>query len=203
MRGLWQRWHQGRWQVLLSAYLDGQLSARDRRRLEGHLGRCAACHRDMGELRVTVQTLRRLPTLALPRSFTLTAPPSPAAARRSSNLSPLLRPAQAIAVAAVLGFLVVALGDVRGSLPADERGLALFAEPQTAAPAAAQLPEASLFQAQSEEGRSAEASPPEVGGVSAPHRLYLALEGSLLALALLSGAALLALRVYASRRRVG
>jgi anti-sigma factor (TIGR02949 family) len=42
----------------LSAYLDGELSADDRERIESHLRGCDGCARFGGEFRATVQALR-------------------------------------------------------------------------------------------------------------------------------------------------
>jgi len=38
-------------------YLDGQLSERDRARLEGHLGACPHCSEYLAQLRVTIAAL--------------------------------------------------------------------------------------------------------------------------------------------------
>jgi anti-sigma factor RsiW len=43
---------------LLSAYLDGELAARDRAQVEDHLRGCDGCARFGGELRSTVASLR-------------------------------------------------------------------------------------------------------------------------------------------------
>ena len=55
----------------LSAYVDGQLAARERQRVERHLRGCVACRRDLAELRAVVAMLRRAPARPLPRSFAL------------------------------------------------------------------------------------------------------------------------------------
>lgn len=59
-------------QELLSAYLDGQLSSRQRRRLEARLEQEAALRQALEELRQTRALLRRLPAREVPRNFTLT-----------------------------------------------------------------------------------------------------------------------------------
>jgi anti-sigma factor RsiW len=56
----------------LSAYLDGQLSPAQNRRLEEHLSSCAACRRKLDDLRTLVEALHALPEAAAPRSFALT-----------------------------------------------------------------------------------------------------------------------------------
>jgi len=50
----------------LSAYLDGELSPEQRRRLEGHLAVCSACARHLEELRELARGLRRLPRPTAP-----------------------------------------------------------------------------------------------------------------------------------------
>jgi anti-sigma factor RsiW len=59
----------------LSAYVDGMLSERARRRLEAHLDSCQACRQELAELRATVEALGSLPMAEVPRSFTLAAAP--------------------------------------------------------------------------------------------------------------------------------
>ncbi len=65
---------------LLSAYVDGEVAESDRRRVEAHLESCDACRTELEELRATVSLLRRMPELAVPRSFALT--PEHAVAQR-------------------------------------------------------------------------------------------------------------------------
>ena len=43
--------------ALMTAYLDGQLSGRDRDRLEGHLADCPHCAEYLAQLRITVDAL--------------------------------------------------------------------------------------------------------------------------------------------------
>ena len=50
----------------LSAFLDGQLSARQRSRVEKHLQECAACREELESLRQTVSLLRSAPVLRPP-----------------------------------------------------------------------------------------------------------------------------------------
>ena len=56
---------------LLSAYLDGQMDARERYLVEQHLSTCSACRHELESLRQTVRLLRQLPAVAPPRPFTL------------------------------------------------------------------------------------------------------------------------------------
>jgi hypothetical protein len=50
----------------LSAYLDGQLSSRELRRMDRHLGRCPECRSELDGLRQTVDLLQALPKLESP-----------------------------------------------------------------------------------------------------------------------------------------
>jgi anti-sigma factor RsiW len=101
----------------LSAYLDGQLLPQERSIVEGHLATCESCRWDLTTLRQTVQWTRQLPTIPLPRAFTIPAPAQPRrASRRRSAFVPLLQGATAV-VALLLVFVVA--GDVMftGLLP--------------------------------------------------------------------------------------
>lgn len=57
----------------LSAYIDRELTAAERSRVERHLATCAECRRDVESLQETVALLRRVPARPVPRSFTLPA----------------------------------------------------------------------------------------------------------------------------------
>ncbi|MFQ6059548.1 MAG: zf-HC2 domain-containing protein [Anaerolineae bacterium] len=86
---------------MLSAYLDGELTPRDRARVERHLGECAACAEDLRTLRWTVGLMKEVPPLPIPRSFTI---PAPVAERRAGLFQPgwgyaFLRGATALATA--------------------------------------------------------------------------------------------------------
>jgi len=43
--------------ALMGEYLDGELSERDRERLEAHLGTCPHCSEHLAQLRVTIEVL--------------------------------------------------------------------------------------------------------------------------------------------------
>jgi hypothetical protein len=58
-----------RFSELLSAYLDGQVTADERVALDRHLATCAGCRRQLDELNWTVELLRELPAVPVPRSF--------------------------------------------------------------------------------------------------------------------------------------
>jgi hypothetical protein len=101
----------------LSAYLDGELPPSERSVVEHHVGACQSCQWDLATLRQSVQWTRELPTIPLPRAFTIPAPAQPRrAARRRWTFLPLLQGATALV--ALLLFFVVA-GDVMftGLLP--------------------------------------------------------------------------------------
>ncbi|NJM08024.1 anti-sigma factor [Candidatus Gracilibacteria bacterium] len=130
---------------LLSAYLDDQLSAVERRLLEQRLNSDVRLRGELADLRATAQAVRALPTISPPRSFTLD--PAQVAPRRfwlptwvmqfSSGLSAL-----ALVVFTTLGLMsgpqaaaVFPYSDgMAGAEPVSERA----AEPAaaTAAPAA-------------------------------------------------------------------
>ncbi len=57
-------------QELLSSYVDGDLSPEQRRLVEEHLERCAACREDLHLLRETLDALHDLPDLRAPAGFT-------------------------------------------------------------------------------------------------------------------------------------
>ena len=106
------------WETL-SAYLDDQLSAPERRELENRLGNNPELNQGLEELRQTRMILRSLPKLRAPRNFTLT--PSMAGQRMGASMTsgiyPLLRLA---ATLATLFFFIVTAGGLalRFTLPA-------------------------------------------------------------------------------------
>jgi anti-sigma factor RsiW len=83
----------------LSAYIDGELTARERTRVEQHLKECQACAQDLRTLRQTVALLKEMPVLPAPRSFAVrprVARPRPAPAPSAWGYG-LLKGATAIA----------------------------------------------------------------------------------------------------------
>ncbi len=58
---------------LLSAYLDGQVTSRERARAEAHLAECPACAGELRALQATVSLLREMPSAPLPHAFTIPA----------------------------------------------------------------------------------------------------------------------------------
>ncbi|NIV32905.1 MAG: hypothetical protein GWN58_26710, partial [Anaerolineae bacterium] len=90
----------------LSAYLDGELTAREHEALEHHLETCPACQWDLETLVQTIQWTRELPALTVPQVFTIPVPPEPVTSpRRRWNLLPILQGATAL-IAVLLVFAV-------------------------------------------------------------------------------------------------
>jgi len=95
---------------LLSAYLDGQVTPRERQQVEQHLRACATCANELETLRYAKDLLQTLPPVSLPRAFTLSEAQVGIATahRRRAHLVTYLQGATAL-VAALL--LVVVAGD--------------------------------------------------------------------------------------------
>ncbi len=149
-----------RQQHLLMAYLDGELSPRERARFEATLASDPALQQALAEARGLKMALTQLPKVRAPRNFTLT--PEQAAARRSRRWAMPAAYRWAGAVAALL-FVVAIVGG--GLLTRNTQNMAALppsqvermaapetqvagqpanadAQPQAAAPAAAAVPEA-------------------------------------------------------------
>jgi hypothetical protein len=137
--------------VQLSAYLDGELSTREVKKLEARLGSEPEVRAALDDLKRTKHILSRTPTLKVPRNFTLSA--QQAGIRRSR--APAVGYSWA---AAVLSFLFIAVvvvdlgtGSLKGSLPAAGVPRAEEALPQAAmeaAPAADAVEEPALLAAE-------------------------------------------------------
>jgi hypothetical protein len=82
----------------LSAYLDGELSENDARRVEARIKTDSTFSFALRELQNTRKLVSELPTVRPPRNFTLT--PEMAGQRRGVNLFPVFRFATVIATAA-------------------------------------------------------------------------------------------------------
>lgn len=107
----WRKTEHERCQDSLSAFLDGELTTRERSKVQGHLEECSACRADLESLRRTVSLLRAAPVVRPPRSFVL---PAAEGAKRKQVVRRRLSYAYlqgATAVATVLLVLVVS-GDV-------------------------------------------------------------------------------------------
>ncbi len=104
---------------LLSAYLDGQLSAEEQARLEARLAADPALKAELDALRRTVALVRDLPPVPVPRNFILpqeavrrqpvSARPQPAGRRRRAWAAPFLTAATAVSS---LLFVVILAGDL-------------------------------------------------------------------------------------------
>jgi anti-sigma factor RsiW len=100
----------------LSAYLDGELSARDRERVRQHLEQCEACQWDLRTLQQTVGLLRSLPQVKAPRSFEIPrSAPVPAA---PFWMRPWAYGALQVATGAAAALLVITLAGHALSAPA-------------------------------------------------------------------------------------
>ncbi len=132
---------------LLSAYIDGQVSETESRRVEKHLDLCDECRLELDTLRSTVDLLNRLPDLAVPRSFALSEAPAPVVfSPPFASAARLFAPV----AAAVLVMLVVGdalglvsqggLGEQPASLTAESRvAVSGGAEPAPVAEMAAEV----------------------------------------------------------------
>jgi anti-sigma factor RsiW len=155
----------------LSAYLDGELPPSERSVVEHHVGACQSCQWDLATLRQSVQWTRELPTIPLPRAFTIPAPAQPRrAARRRWTFLPLLQGATALV--ALLLFFVVA-GDVMftGLLPSFAPRPLDQQEQAVPAVAATQVVEEALkveAAVESDETRAAELTPAPAAEVTWP-----------------------------------
>lgn len=145
----------------LSEYLDGGLSGGERRRVAAHLAACANCREQLRSLRLTVDLLRSLPQVRVPRSFLVTAPEP-----RRTSLSPLSLPvlgrataAVAVLFAALLSASVVVHG------PADK--VPAYA-PRAEAPALARAPAPAPVLAATPAAGPTQAAPAAKGADSPP-----------------------------------
>jgi hypothetical protein len=98
----------------LSPYIDEQLQAKERARVEAHLNACPSCRKELQTLQWTMSLLRQVPPVPLPRSFVIRE--ADLAPRRTARRAPVRqKPAFALqwatALVAILLVVVVA-GDV-------------------------------------------------------------------------------------------
>ncbi len=123
----------------LSAFLDGELKARDRERVQQHLEVCEACRWELQTLQETVSLVRSLPQVKAPRSFRIphSAPAPSVPFWMRPAVYGALRAATGVAAAA----LVIALaGHAVGVAPSPAMApMSLLAEKQAVeVPAAGQ-----------------------------------------------------------------
>ena len=120
---------------LLSAYYDGELEAEERALVEAHLGSCRDCAEDFASLRYTADLLRQLPSVAIPRPFTLRAAdvePQPATRLGWWSLRWLqlgLTTALVLCVVTAAGAIWLGGGHLLGRMQATPIRLALQAPP--------------------------------------------------------------------------
>ena len=129
---------------LLSAYIDGQLGAGERARLEARLATDPALGAELEALRRTVALVRELPPVPVPRNFFLAramaAPAQPVHPPRPRRawVAPFLTAATAavsLVFAVVLaGYLLLAGTGMLGSAPAAEQALEVEAPRVALAP---------------------------------------------------------------------
>jgi anti-sigma factor RsiW len=103
------------WEII-SAYLDGQLSARKQARFESRLQQDQQLRDAYEELRATRQLLRNAPKLRAPRSFML-SPEMASQPHRLPRLAPVFGWAAAVASFFFVLFLVGDLFTVGGAIP--------------------------------------------------------------------------------------
>lgn len=118
----------------LSAFLDGELAAREREVVEQHLQQCQECRWNLQTLEHTVSLLHKLPPVKAPRSFRI--PHSVPAPAVPFWMRPWTEGALRVATAATTVLLVVALAGNALALPAATSQRAAYAINQEAVPAA-------------------------------------------------------------------
>jgi hypothetical protein len=107
---------------MLSAYLDGELTAKERQQLEGHLAQCDACAEELRTLRYAKAMSIEAPALRIPRSFVVRRAdleaPAEKAPRRLFRLSSKLAYAYMRGATAlvVVAFAMLVAGDLLGQL---------------------------------------------------------------------------------------
>lgn len=104
----------GRRQEALSAYLDGELSAREKERIDQELVQNPAFSSELAELRRTVEAVRSLPSLPVPRSFRLDPAIYGQVKPRRVHVYPVLR-ATTVMVMVLFAFVVTGSLFLRGT----------------------------------------------------------------------------------------
>jgi anti-sigma factor RsiW len=151
----------------LSAYADGQLSAKEQTEARTHLGSCAFCQEELRGLRATTMLMRSLPELQPTRSFQLGPEYAKKAGPETAKVGWLERllggmPALRTATAAVALLLVVVVaGDVLTNNTSNNQRQAVqvsvpTSNPVIVAPATNTAEAATLFQSKPTAPESAE-----------------------------------------------
>jgi hypothetical protein len=110
VRLLWRRTQRHPDSELVSCYADGYVSPQESAWVSEHIGWCEDCANILHEVRATATLLRRLPTIPVPRAFTLREEPIPVV-----QAFPFGRWAvQGTAFATSLALLLLLLLDVTG-----------------------------------------------------------------------------------------
>ncbi len=117
--------NRGRRQEALSAYIDEALSPVERKWIEQELTQDAALRAELGELRRAVELVRSLPTLPVPRSFTLDPAIYSRTKPRRVHIYPVLRVATALTM--VVFIVLVTGGFVLGGAMAPASDVAMIA----------------------------------------------------------------------------
>ena len=168
-----------RLRVLLSSYVDGEVTADESRQVEAHLALCEECMSDLDALRATVGLLGRLPELDTSRSFALSAPPVPVRQPRSLAWASGLAASMAAVVLVVLlagdaaGILTQSAADGVGPLAMESAPImaADIAAPESVVEQAAAAPVAAAAApaaAPAAAAAAAPAPPPAVAAAEAP-----------------------------------
>ncbi|MBN1888548.1 MAG: zf-HC2 domain-containing protein [Thermoflexales bacterium] len=100
---------------LLSTYMDGRLSGAEHALVDRHLRDCARCRAELAALRATVQAIKALPAVRVPRSFAL--PRRLARQPRPSWTFPIFRTATVTATAALVLVVTADLAVLPASQP--------------------------------------------------------------------------------------
>jgi anti-sigma factor RsiW len=104
--GMWKREHRYV-EVRLSAYVDDEVSDRERRRIEAHLAHCGECRAELRALRWTVSLLRQAPPVKAPRLFVVREADLAKERRPARRRAPLLVTQWATAAVALLFVLIL------------------------------------------------------------------------------------------------
>jgi anti-sigma factor RsiW len=157
---------------LLTAYLDQQLSPRDKAAFETRLKRDAELRQTLADLRLNRVALRNLPRLKIPRNFTLSRAQAEAIRKPRRRGLPLLFGALRLATAlGALSFMILLGADAMGNV-AQPAMVANAPAPQQAAEADPSLAREAVttegFEAFAVDGQTAPATTDDQGGETAP-----------------------------------